>query len=96
MTTLLTTTETADALAGLPGWELDGPSLVRTAQAPSFPAAIALVTRVGEVAEGMDHHPDIDIRWCTLTFRCATHSEGGITALDVRLAAEISALLAAG
>ena len=43
-----------------------------------------------EIAEGRDHHPDIDIRWRTLTFRCSTHSEGGITQRDVDLAAAIS------
>ena len=42
-------------------------------------------------AEPQDHHPDIDIRWRTLTFRCSTHSKGGITELDVELAAAISA-----
>lgn len=96
MPTPLTTAETTAALAALPGWTSDGPSLVRTAELPSFPAAIAVVTRVGDVAEAMDHHPDIDIRWRTLTFRCATHSEGGVTELDVRLATAISALLVVG
>ena len=48
------------------------------------------MARVGEIAEGRDHHPDIDIRWRTLTFRCSTHSEGGITQRDVDLAAAIS------
>jgi len=78
------------ALDDLPGWERDGDALVRTAELPSFPAAIAVVDRVAETAEARDHHPDIDIRWRTLTFRCSTHSSGGITELDVALAASIS------
>lgn len=94
--TLLTPAQTTAALADLPGWTQDGASLVRTAELASFAVAIAVVTRVADVAEAMDHHPDVDIRWRTVTFRCATHSEGGITRLDVRLATEISALLAAG
>ena len=81
----------ARALGDLPGWERDGDSLVRTATLPSFPAAIAVVDRVAAIAEERDHHPDIDIRWRSLTFRCSTHSEGGITELDVALAAAISA-----
>jgi 4a-hydroxytetrahydrobiopterin dehydratase len=40
----------------------------------------------------MDHHPDIDIRWTTITFRLSTHSEGGLTDNDLRLAAEIDRL----
>jgi 4a-hydroxytetrahydrobiopterin dehydratase len=79
------------ALGGLPGWERDGDSLVRTVALPSFPAAIAVVDRVAAIAEERDHHPDIDIRWRSLTFRCSTHSEGGITQLDVALAEAISA-----
>jgi 4a-hydroxytetrahydrobiopterin dehydratase len=34
----------------------------------------------------MDHHPDIDIRWTTITFTCSTHSAGGVTEVDVELA----------
>jgi 4a-hydroxytetrahydrobiopterin dehydratase len=35
----------------------------------------------------------MDIRWRTVTFRCSTHSEGGITDKDVDLAREINAVL---
>lgn len=82
-----------ETLATLPGWELDGDALTRTARLPSFPEAIAVVDRVAEVAEDRDHHPDIDIRWRTVTFRCSTHSAGGVTGKDVELAKEISAVL---
>ena len=79
------------ALKDLPGWRREGDALVFDAELPTFPVAIGVVARVGEIAESRDHHPDIDIRWRTLTFRCATHSKGGITDLDVGLAAAISA-----
>ncbi len=78
------------ALKDLPGWEREGDALVRTAELASFPVAIGVVARVGEIAERYDHHPDIDIRWRTVTFRCSTHSEGGVTHLDVDLAKAIS------
>jgi 4a-hydroxytetrahydrobiopterin dehydratase len=81
------------ALKDLPGWRREGDALVRTAELPTFPVAIGVVARVAEIAEGRDHHPDIDIRWRTLTFRCSTHSEGGITVLDVSLAEEIDGVL---
>lgn len=83
------------ALADLPGWERDGDSIVRTAQLPDFPTAIRVVGEVGDDAERADHHPDIDIRWRTLTFRLSTHSEGGLTAKDTALAAEISSRVSA-
>ena len=94
MSELLTDDQITAELAGLTGWSRDGGNIVRTAKLPSFPAAIAVVDRVAEIAEARDHHPDIDIRWRTLTFRCSTHSAGGLTAKDVALAHEIDAVLA--
>ena len=38
----------------------------------------------------MDHHPDIDIRWRTTTWSLSTHSEGGLTQLDIELAHRIA------
>ncbi len=93
MPRLLDDDEITAALGDLPGWEREDDELVRTADLPSFPAAIAVVDRVAAIAEERDHHPDIDIRWRTLTFRCGTHSSGGITALDVSLAEEIDGVL---
>jgi 4a-hydroxytetrahydrobiopterin dehydratase len=90
MPELLSDDAVRTALDELPGWERDGDAIVRTAQLPSFPEAITVVDRVAAIAEQRNHHPDIDIRWRTLTFRCSTHSEGGITQRDVDLAAAIS------
>lgn len=77
------------ALADLPGWTGDTQALKLTRQFPDFPAAIAAVVRVADEAERRDHHPDIDIRWRTVTFTLSTHSAGGVTALDLDLAAAI-------
>ena len=62
--------------------------------APSFEKAIALVNSVAKTAEEMDHHPDIDIRWTSVTFTVSTHSAGGITSLDFELARAIGAAAA--
>jgi 4a-hydroxytetrahydrobiopterin dehydratase len=83
------------ALAGLDGWTGGPGAITRTVELPSFPAAIAVVDRVAAVAESADHHPDIDIRWRTLTFRCVTHSAGGVTARDLALAARIDEIVRA-
>lgn len=97
MAELLDDDAITSALDALPGWERDGDALVRSAKLPSFLAAIGVVDRVAAIAEERDHHPDIDIRWRTLTFRCSSHSAGGITDLDTALAATISEqVMAAG
>lgn len=80
-------------IAGLTGWRRDGDALVRTVELDDFPQAVEVVDRVAEIAERDNHHPDIDIRWRTLTFRCSTHSAGGITAKDLALAGDIDSTI---
>jgi 4a-hydroxytetrahydrobiopterin dehydratase len=92
MDMLLDAAAVADALTGLPGWTGDTASITRTVETASFPAAIALVVEVAKAAEAADHHPDIDIRWRTVTFTLSTHSEGGVTGKDLAMAAKINDL----
>jgi 4a-hydroxytetrahydrobiopterin dehydratase len=80
------------ALSELSGWTREGDGIRRDVTAPTFAAGIALVDRVAVVADERDHHPDIDIRWTTVTFRLSTHSVGGVTGNDVDLAREIDRL----
>ena len=83
------------ALAGeLSAWHQHGDAITREVRASSFLEGITMVQRVAEVAEGMDHHPDIDIRYTTLTFTLSTHSEGGVTTKDLDLAGRIDQLVA--
>ncbi|MGK5445034.1 4a-hydroxytetrahydrobiopterin dehydratase [Micromonospora sp. URMC 105] len=89
MTDLLTAEAVQEKLGGLADWSGDPTQISRVVELDSFPAAIAVVDRVAEVAERLDHHPDIDIRWRTVTFRCVTHSAGGVTDRDVELARQI-------
>jgi 4a-hydroxytetrahydrobiopterin dehydratase len=80
----------------LPDWRVDvgGQAILREVRADSFLDGIALVQQVAEAAEAADHHPDIDIRYTTLTFTLSTHSAGGVTAKDLELAARIDRLAA--
>ena len=94
MAELLDADSVRNAVAVLDGWEGGTEAIVRTVGLRSFPAAIAVVDRVAVIAEEMDHHPDIDIRWRTLTFRCVTHSAGGVTTRDIALANRIDRILA--
>jgi 4a-hydroxytetrahydrobiopterin dehydratase len=91
--TQLTEEEIAFGLAKLPEWHRQGDSIIRTVRCPTFPDAIGLVDRVASAAEAANHHPDIDIRWRTVTFTLSTHASGGLTAKDLALAAEIDLLV---
>ena len=89
---LLSQEEIDSGLQRLEGWSQEGDSITRSVEAPSFMDGIRLVAAVAEAAEEHNHHPDIDIRWTTVKFTLSTHSEGGLTENDLRLAADIDRL----
>jgi 4a-hydroxytetrahydrobiopterin dehydratase len=81
------------ALPTLPGWERAAGALRRSVKFPTFLDGIDAVRRIADFAEEKDHHPDIDIRWRTVTFALVTHAAGGITEKDVQMAEEINRIL---
>jgi 4a-hydroxytetrahydrobiopterin dehydratase len=78
-----------DALTDRPEWEYRDGALRRHVKAADFMGGIRLVDEVAVVAESLNHHPDIDIRFTDLTFQLVTHSEGGVTSNDVEMAGRI-------
>ncbi len=93
MPDVLTPDEVDELVEGrLAQWSHEDDTLVRSVEAATFAAGIELVDEVAVIADELDHHPDIDIRWTTVTFRLATHSAGGITENDVQLAERIDAV----
>ena len=90
---VLTDDQVDAALPDLNGWERKGGALRRSVKFPEFLAGIDAVRRVGEHAEAEDHHPDIDIRWRTVTFALVTHSAGGITQNDIEMARDIDGII---
>jgi 4a-hydroxytetrahydrobiopterin dehydratase len=74
------------------GWTRQGDELVTTVELHDFAAALAFVNAVGAAAEAANHHPDIDIRWNKVHLVLTTHSAGGLTVLDIALAAAIDRL----
>lgn len=82
------------ALGALPGWSRRGDALTKTFTFKTFPEGIIFIQRVADVAERIDHHPDIDVRYTKVTFQLSTHDAGGITQGDIQLATEIEKLSA--
>lgn len=77
------------ALGTLPGWTRRGDALTKTFSFDTFAGGIAFVDRVAAAADQMNHHPDIDIRYTSITMTLSTHDAGGITQADVDLAGKI-------
>jgi len=80
-------------LMEIPEWKLEGDTISRSVEFPSFLEAVDAVNKIAREAEAMDHHPDIDIRWRTVRLALVTHSAGGLTTLDFQLAKKLDQLL---
>ena len=86
MSDLMSPNEIQDALVKVPGWDIEGISIVREFELKTFSAAIAFVMGIAISAEKLNHHPDIDIRYRKVRVSISTHSAGGLTNLDFSLA----------
>ncbi len=90
-TTKLNDAQIQEALGTVQGWELKEGQITKLYKFKDFIGAMVFVNRVAELAEEKDHHPDILIRYNKVTLTLATHSAGGLTGKDFRLAREIDA-----
>ncbi|MBZ5506887.1 MAG: 4a-hydroxytetrahydrobiopterin dehydratase [Acidobacteriia bacterium] len=87
---VLTDSEIQEALASLGGWQRNGIAIQRIFRFPDFKAAMQFVNKVADAAEKANHHPDIDIRYNTITMALVSHDSGGVTQRDVRMAGTIN------
>ncbi len=77
-------------LSPLKGWELNNNHIGKEFELKDFKEALNFVNKVGERAEEMDHHPDIFLHdWNKVKITISTHSAGGITQNDFKLAEKI-------
>lgn len=85
----LTREEVEAALEELPGWTGDEHRIRRTV---SLPAEVAddVRDRIARVEEQMDHHAVVEEDQDGTTYLLWTHARGGVTELDIELAARIS------
>jgi 4a-hydroxytetrahydrobiopterin dehydratase len=92
MADLLSDTEIESRLSELAGWERDGDVITKTFERGDFVGSVEFVKSLVEPAEGMNHHPDLEISWDKVKVSITNHAAGGLTANDFELAAKIDAL----
>ena len=88
---LLSDAEIRERLQAVPEWAAEGGRAIsRELTFTDFRAAVAFVDQVAELAEAANHHPDILLHgWNKVRLTLSTHSAGGLTQADFRLAGEI-------
>lgn len=84
--------EVNSVLAGLNGWSFDDDAIEKKFKFASFAEALAFVNKVGEIAESLDHHPDIKFGWGYAEVETTTHDRGGVTDFDIELAQKVDSL----
>jgi 4a-hydroxytetrahydrobiopterin dehydratase len=82
----LSESELHDALATLPGWEIEGGQITKTYEFGSYLSGVDFAVAVANEADDRDHHPDMTITWRKVKVSLSTHSEGGVTEKDTGLA----------
>ena len=90
---LLTEKQIAGELKSAKGWKRREDEIHKLFVHKDFARAMGFVQSVALLAEKMNHHPDIDIRWNKVSLSLSTHSEGGLTAKDFALAQQINLLV---
>ncbi|MGZ5307950.1 MAG: 4a-hydroxytetrahydrobiopterin dehydratase [Solirubrobacterales bacterium] len=89
---LLDDAEIEKRLGELDGWERSGDAIAKTFERGGFVGSVKFVDSLVEPAEGMNHHPDLEISWDKVKVTITNHAEGGLTANDFELAGKIDAL----
>jgi len=85
----LTAADIAPLLAQLDGWSaVDNHHLEKTYTLNNFAEGLALVNRIGAIAEEQDHHPDLFLTWGRVGVKIWTHTINGLTESDFVFAAK--------
>lgn len=87
--------ELSDLLAKLrSGWKvIEGHHLEKTYRFKDFREALGFTNRVGELAEKVNHHPDILLTWGKVKITIWTHKIDGLTESDFIFAAKADSVL---
>ncbi|MCZ6836504.1 MAG: 4a-hydroxytetrahydrobiopterin dehydratase [Planctomycetota bacterium] len=81
----LTQEQIDEKLVDFPEWTQIGDTIQRTFRFDDFLGSMAFISRVADLAEEQQHHPDILIRYNKVTLTLSTHDAGGITERDFTL-----------
>lgn len=84
--------EIRDSLDALEGWKVDGDWLKKRFDFRNFALSLEFVNKVGEIAEELDHHPDIKFGWGYAEIELTTHDTGGLTRNDFDVAGRIDGI----
>lgn len=86
--------EIAERLTANPGWNVEEGKVTKTFEFKSYASGVVFAVAVANVADKMDHHPDLTIGYQKVTVAVSTHDVQGISPLDFELASGVDHLFA--
>jgi 4a-hydroxytetrahydrobiopterin dehydratase len=89
---LLSDSEIEERLGQLDGWSREGDNITKTFENGDFVGSVKFIDSLVEPAEGMNHHPDLEMSWDKVKVMITNHAQGGLTENDFELAQKIDAL----
>ncbi len=91
---LLSDEEISRKVSNLQNWELmDSKHITAIFKFKDFKDALDFVICVGDIAESIQHHPEIKLSWGKVELIICTHDSGGLTDLDFKFAQEVQKLV---
>jgi 4a-hydroxytetrahydrobiopterin dehydratase len=93
MMQVLTQSNINEKLGKLKGWNFSNNQIEKEYELKDFKEALNFINKIGDEAEAMDHHPDIFLHsWNKVKISISTHSVGGVTENDFKLAGKIESI----
>ena len=78
--------DVAKKLEGLIGWESDNGRIFKRFDFNSYDETIDFVNKVVEIANAINHHPDMNVGWCKVNIAFTSHDLGGVTKACITMA----------
>ena len=89
---ILSNKQLNEYLEDLNGWSVVNEKLSKTFKFSNFIQAFGFMTQVAITSEPMDHHPEWSNVYNRVEINLVTHSEVGITKLDIDLAMKVDSI----
>ncbi len=83
----------AKFLENSPEWTSIDSRIERVVRFPTYLEGVDFVRAIAEMAETINHHPDLILSWRKVTIQLTTHSENGVTQRDLDMAGKINTLV---
>lgn len=79
-----------------PLWQVEDSHLVREIATVDYPSGARLILAQVEIAERLNHHPDVTLGYRRVRFEVWTHDQDGLTQLDLDYAGGLDSLIEEG